>query len=227
MIAFVRGEVAALTLTSAGLEVGGVGLELICTPNTLAELRVGQIAALPTSMVVREDSLTLFGFADEDEKQVFELVQTASGVGPKLAQAMLAVLTPDAVRRAVAGDDVRTLTAVPGIGQKGAQRIILELKDRIGPPVSTGAATRPQVSEPWRDQVQQGPGRARAGRPRTPTGRSSSVADQAGDRPDVRRAAARRAPRPEQGLTHGQPTRRAGGPRGGLPRLPDHRRGGG
>ena len=132
MIAFVRGEVAAVTLTSAVLEVGGVGLELMCTPNTLATLRTGQTATLPTSMIVREDSLTLFGFADDDEKQVFELVQTASGVGPKLAQAMLAVLTPDAVRRAVAGDDVRTLTAVPGIGQKGAQRIILELKDRIG-----------------------------------------------------------------------------------------------
>jgi Holliday junction DNA helicase RuvA len=156
MIAFVRGEVAALTLNSAILEVGGVGLELMCTPNTLAELRVGHLAALPTSMVVREDSLTLFGFADDDEKQVFELVQTASGVGPKLAQAMLAVLTPDAVRRAVAGDDVRTLTAVPGIGQKGAQRIILELKDRIGAPASSGAATRVRVSEPWRDQVQQG-----------------------------------------------------------------------
>ncbi len=156
MIAFVRGEVAALTLTSAIVEVGGVGLELMCTPNTLAELRVGQVAALPTSMVVREDSLTLFGFADDDEKQVFELVQTASGVGPKLAQAMLAVLTPDAVRRAVAGDDVRTLTAVPGIGQKGAQRIILELKDRIGTPVPSGAAPRLQASEPWREQVQQG-----------------------------------------------------------------------
>ena len=157
MIAFVRGEVAALTLTSAVVEVGGVGLELMCTPNTLAELRVGQVAALPTSMVVREDSLTLFGFADDDEKQVFELVQTASGVGPKLAQAMLAVLTPDAVRRAVAGDDVRTLTAVPGIGQKGAQRIILELKDRIGAPVaSAGTSTRVHVSDPWREQVQQG-----------------------------------------------------------------------
>ena len=108
-------------------------------------------------MVVREDSLTLFGFADDDEKQVFELVQTASGVGPKLAQAMLAVLTPDAVRRAVAGDDVRTLTAVPGIGQKGAQRIILELKDRIGAPASRRRGAAPAASsEPWREQVQQG-----------------------------------------------------------------------
>ena len=156
MIAFVSGRVAAIGLTSAVLEVGGIGLELQCTPNTLAELRTGAPATLPSSLVVREDSLTLFGFADEDEKQVFELVQTASGVGPKLAQAMLAVLSPDAVRRAVAGDDVRMLTTVPGIGQKGAQRIILELKDRIGAPVSTGGGPRVVAAEPWRDQVQQG-----------------------------------------------------------------------
>jgi Holliday junction DNA helicase RuvA len=155
MIAHVRGTVAALTLSSAVVEVGGVGLELLCTPGTLAGLRTGQEATLPTSLVVREDSLTLFGFADEDEKAVFELVQTASGVGPKLAQAMVAVLTPDTLRTAVAHDDVKTLTKVPGIGQKGAQRIILELKDRIGAP--TGAARpgsgAPVATAPWRDQV--------------------------------------------------------------------------
>ncbi len=156
MIAFVRGDVAAVTLTSAVLEVGGVGLELMCTPGTLATLRTGQSATLPTSMVVREDSLTLFGFLDDDEKSTFELVQTASGVGPKLAQAMLAVLTPDDLRMAVAGDDVKTLTRVPGIGQKGAQRIILELKDRIGAPTGGRAAVAPSASAPWRDQVHQG-----------------------------------------------------------------------
>ena len=200
MIAFVRGEVAALTLTSAVLEVGGVGLELMCTPNTLAELRVGQVAALPTSMVVREDSLTLFGFADDDEKQVFELVQTASGVGPKLAQAMLAVLTPDAVRRAVAGDDVRTLTAVPGIGQKGAQRIILELKDRIGtpvverrsaPPAGLRAVARPGAARTRRARlVGQGRRQGDRGR-RRPGGRPSRR----------RRPAPRGPPQPEQGVT--------------------------
>ncbi|MDX6357882.1 MAG: holliday junction helicase RuvA [Nocardioidaceae bacterium] len=184
MIAFVRGEVAEVTLNSAVLEVGGVGLELMCTPNTLATLRTGQVAMLPTSMVVREDSLTLFGFVDDDEKQVFELVQTASGVGPKLAQAMLAVLTPDAVRRAVAGDDVRTLTAVPGIGQKGAQRIILELKDRIGAPFSGGTAVRAVASEPWRDQVQQGlVGLGWAAKDADKA--IDAVADRAGERPDV------------------------------------------
>ncbi|MCR1783090.1 Holliday junction branch migration protein RuvA [Nocardioides carbamazepini] len=156
MIAFVRGNVAALTLTSAVVEVGGVGLELMCTPGTLAQLRTGSSAMLPTSMVVREDSLTLFGFADEEEKTIFELVQTASGVGPKLAQAIVAVLSPDGVRNAIASDDVRTLTKVPGIGQKGAQRIILELKDRIG--AATGATSGGAVAgaAAWRDQVHQG-----------------------------------------------------------------------
>jgi holliday junction DNA helicase RuvA len=185
VIAFVRGRVAALTLTSAVVEVGGVGLELMCTPNTLATLRTGQNALLPTSMVVREDSLTLFGFADDDEKQVFELVQTASGVGPKLAQAMLAVLTPDAVRRAVAGDDVRTLTTVPGIGQKGAQRIILELKDRIGLPVAfSGDGTPALPSEPWRDQVRQGlVGLGWSAKDADQA--VEAVSEQAGEQPDV------------------------------------------
>ena len=158
MIAFVRGTVASLGLTSAVIEVGGVGLEVQCTPNTLADLRRGTEAVLPTSMVVREDSLTLFGFADDDEKQMFELVQTASGVGPKLAQAMLAVHSPEAIRRAVASDDVKTLTSVPGIGQKGAQRIILELRDRIGAP-GTSAESYPTASTPvdaWQTQVHGG-----------------------------------------------------------------------
>jgi holliday junction DNA helicase RuvA len=158
MIAFVRGRVANLGLTSAVLEVGGVGLELQCTPDTLAGLRTGTEATLPTSMVVREDSLTLFGFADEDEKQMFELVQTASGVGPKLAQAMLAVHRPEALRRAVSSDDVKTLTTVPGIGQKGAQRIILELRDRIGLPgsVASPAARSSSGRHDWQGQVQAG-----------------------------------------------------------------------
>ena len=183
MIAFVRGQVAAVTLSSAVVEVGGVGLEVMCTPNTLATLRTGQTATLPTSMVVREDSLTLFGFADEDEKQTFELLQTASGVGPKLAQAMLAVLSPDDLRRAIAGDDAKTLTRVPGIGQKGAQRIILELKDRIGPPV--GARQAPSTpGAVWREQVHQG--LVGLGWPARDAEKAvEAVAPEAGDVPDV------------------------------------------
>ena len=155
MIAFVRGEVAEVTLSSAVLAVGGVGLELQCTPGTLATLRVGQQATLPTSMVVREESLTLFGFLDDDEKSVFELVQTASGVGPKLAQSLLAVLPPDELRTAVAHEDVKTLTRVPGIGQKGAQRIILELKDRLGAP--RGAVRSAGVAHARRRLARPGP----------------------------------------------------------------------
>jgi holliday junction DNA helicase RuvA len=184
MIAHVRGRVAAVTLSSAVLEVGGVGLELMCTPGTLATLRTGTEATLPTSMVVREDSLTLFGFADEDEKTVFELVQTASGVGPKLAQAMLAVLSPDGVRTAIAADDVKTLTKVPGIGQKGAQRIILELKDRIGAPNGRGGALPAAPVAPWRDQVTQG--LVGLGYNAKDADKAvDAVAEQAGDRPDV------------------------------------------
>jgi holliday junction DNA helicase RuvA len=186
MIAFVRGPIAAVTLTSAVLEVGGVGLELLCTPNTLATLRTGQVATLPTSMVVREESLTLFGFLDEDEKSVFELLQTASGVGPKLAQAMLAVLRPDDLRRSVAAEDVKTLTRVPGIGQKVAQRIILELGDRLGSPMGAGVASgrAPAAAQTWRDQVHQG--LVGLGWPPREADRAVDVvADQAGDAPDV------------------------------------------
>lgn len=185
MIAFVRGRVAALTLSSAVVDVGGVGFELMCTPGTLATLRTGSEATLPTSMVVREDSMTLFGFADEDERSMFELVQTASGVGPKLAQAMLAVLSPDGVRTAIATDDVRTLTKVPGIGQKGAQRIILELKDRVGAPTGAGGASRALApAAPWRDQVVQG--LVGLGYSAKDADKAvESVAVDAGDRPDV------------------------------------------
>lgn len=157
MIAFVRGRVVTVSLTSAVVDVGGLGYDVQCTPGTLATLRAGAETTLATSMVVREDSWTLFGFADDDEKQVFELVQTASGVGPKVAQAMVAVLSPDDVRRAIRDEDVKALTRVPGIGQKGAQRIILELKDRIGAPVGSAAVARgaaPVVT--WRDQVHEG-----------------------------------------------------------------------
>ncbi|KEF22128.1 ATP-dependent DNA helicase RuvA [Streptomyces rimosus] len=140
MIAFVSGPVAALAPDTAVVEVGGIGMAVQCTPGTLSGLRVGQQAKLATSLVVREDSLTLYGFADDDERQTFELLQTASGVGPRLAQAMLAVHSPDTLRLAVANGDEKTLTAVPGIGKKGAQKLLLELKDRLGAPVGTGAA---------------------------------------------------------------------------------------
>lgn len=157
MISFVSGPVAALAPDAAVIEVGGVGMAVQCTPATLAGLRVGQSARLATSLVVREDALTLYGFADDDERQTFELLQTASGVGPRLAQAMLAVHSPDELRRAVAGEDEKALTAVPGIGKKGAQKLLLELKDRLGEPTGAPAGARggPAGAVPasWRDQL--------------------------------------------------------------------------
>lgn len=155
MIASVRGVVAAVLPDHAVVEVGGVGLAVQCVPATLAGLRVGSPARLATSLVVREDSLTLYGFADDDEKQLFELLQTASGVGPRLAQAVLAVHSPDAVRKAIGNADTAALTRVPGIGKKGAERLVLELRDRIGP-VPIGAAGAAGVTAgAWSEQVRQ------------------------------------------------------------------------
>jgi Holliday junction DNA helicase RuvA len=157
MIAFVAGRVTALTPDGAVLEVGGIGLAVQCTPGTLAGLRLGEAAQLPTALIVREDSLTLYGFASEDERGVFGLLQTASGVGPRLAQAMLAVHSPDALRRAVATEDLAALMLVSGVGRKGAQRIVLELKDRLGAPTGVGVSGRSRavpVDARWRDQLQ-------------------------------------------------------------------------
>ena len=161
MISHLAGTVTAIAPDGAVIEVGGVGLLVQCTPATLATLRTGARARVATSLVVREDALTLYGFAADDERDVFELLQTASGVGPRLALAMLAVFTPDALRRAVAAEDVTALTQVPGIGRKGAQRIVLELAGRLGAPGS-GAAPGPAAgaarpgAEPWREQVRAG-----------------------------------------------------------------------
>ena len=153
MIAFVSGTVAALAPDTAVVEVGGVGMAVQCSPNTLSGLRMGQQTKLATSLVVREDSLTLYGFADDDERGTFELLQTASGVGPRLAQAMLATHSPDALRRAIATGDEKTLTAVPGIGKRGAQKLLLELKDRLGEPLGTSTGIGVPVSTGWRDQL--------------------------------------------------------------------------
>jgi len=159
MIAHLRGMVAGVAPDGAVIEVGGVGMRVQCTPGTLATLRPGEPAQVATSLVVREDSLTLYGFSSEDERNVFELLQTASGVGPRLALAMLAVHAPDALRRAVATEDLGALTMVPGIGKKGAQRIVLEMRDRLGPPGDSGDGRPARAASrvpSWRDQVQSG-----------------------------------------------------------------------
>ncbi len=133
MIASLRGVVLATGLGTLVIEVGGVGLSVLATPSTAASMQAGDTATLATTMVVREDSLTLFGFATTSERDLFELVQTVSGVGPRLALAMLAIHAPDILRAAIAGGDLATLVKVPGIGKKGAERIVLELKDKVGP----------------------------------------------------------------------------------------------
>ncbi|HEX2074482.1 MAG TPA: Holliday junction branch migration protein RuvA [Geodermatophilus sp.] len=163
MIASVSGRVAAVSPDGAVVEVGGVGLAVQCTPGTIARLQIGEQARLSTSLVVREDSLTLYGFADDDERQLFELLQTANGVGPRLAQAVLAIHPPREVRRAVSMGDIKALMQVPGIGKKGAERLVLELRDRLGAttsdtsldaagPLPAGAAPITPVA-PWRDQL--------------------------------------------------------------------------
>ena len=162
MIAHLHGTVSGVAPDGAVIDVGGVGLLVQCTPGTLAGLRTGERARVATSLVVREDALTLYGFGTEDERNTFELVQTASGVGPRLALAMLAVFTPDALRRAVATEDLAALTTVPGIGRKGAQRIVLELAGRLGPAgeagvgAPAGGAANGAGAPPWREQVRAG-----------------------------------------------------------------------
>jgi holliday junction DNA helicase RuvA len=162
MIAHLDGIVSGVAPDGAVIDVGGVGLLVQCTPGTLAGLRTGERARVATSLVVREDALTLYGFGTEDERNTFELVQTASGVGPRLALAMLAVFTPDALRRAVATEDLAALTTVPGIGRKGAQRIVLELAGRLGPAgeagvgAPAGGAANGAGAPAWREQVRAG-----------------------------------------------------------------------
>jgi Holliday junction DNA helicase RuvA len=153
MIASVRGTVIAITLDHVVIEVGGVGLAIRTTPTTLAGLRRGEQTRLATTLVVREDSLTLFGFASDEAKELFELVQSVSGVGPKIALALIAVLEPDELRRALASGDYATLTRAPGIGRKGAERLVLELRDKVGVVSTATASGGPAAAVAWRPKL--------------------------------------------------------------------------
>jgi len=168
MIAHLDGLVTAVAPEGAVIDVGGVGLLVQCSPGTLAGLRPGEPAKVCTSLVVREDALMLYGFGSEDERNTFELLQTASGIGPRLALAILATFSPDGLRRAVAAEDVTALTGVPGIGRKGAQRLVLELAGRLGTPGEVAAVGADGAADghargmataialTWRDQVRTG-----------------------------------------------------------------------
>lgn len=131
MIASLFGRVRSLQSDRAVIEVGGVGLSVNITAATSARLSVGNDAQFYTSLVVREDSLTLFGFVDESSRILFDLVQTVSGIGPKVALSILGVMTPEDLGIAIAQENVKAIERVPGIGHKGAQRLILELKGKI------------------------------------------------------------------------------------------------
>jgi Holliday junction DNA helicase RuvA len=151
MIAQVRGRLLSRSTEEVVVEVGGLGIAVVVTPRTSAGLHVGEPCSLTTHLVVREDSLTLFGFADTEEREVFRILQTVSGVGPRLALTILATLSTAQIREAIAAEDVAALTTAPGVGRKGAQRLIVDLKDRLGAAASTGEAI--PATHSWRGQV--------------------------------------------------------------------------
>ncbi|HEY5852969.1 MAG TPA: Holliday junction branch migration protein RuvA [Aldersonia sp.] len=196
MIASVRGEVLDIGLDHAVLEAAGIGYRLNATPATLATLARGTEARLFTAMIVREDSMTLYGFADTESRDLFGLLQTVSGVGPRLAMATLAVLEPEALRKALAEGNIVALTRVPGIGKRGAERMVVELRDKVeavpapaGPVGTSAVASAVSSAGVVRDQVVEA---------LTGLGFAAKQAEQATDavlaeRPDADSAAALRA----------------------------------
>ena len=150
MIAQLTGTVRQLTTEKVILEVGGVGYLLSITPRTSSQITMGAVISLSTSLVVREDSMTLFGFLDAKDRDTYEILQTVSGIGPKVALAITGAMTPDGLAQAIASEDVAAIEKVPGIGKKGAQRLILELKGKLvssssAPQISSHSAVRDQL----------------------------------------------------------------------------------
>ena len=149
MIAHISGSILDVRLNQLVIDVGGIGYQVTVAPELAADSRVGQSISLHTSLVVREDSWTLFGFSNADAKNLFEQLQSVTGIGPKVASALLAVYQPEELRSAIAAQDNAALERVPGIGKKVASRIILELKDKFG----GGYRSKSSLSGPWRTQV--------------------------------------------------------------------------
>lgn len=149
MISSLRGTVTHVGPNSAVVDVNGFGMQILATPQTLAGLHVGEQAAVSTALIVREDSMTLFGFEDAEQREVFETLLAVSGVGPRLALAVLAVHAPEAIRVAAAAGDDKAFSKVPGIGPKGARRIVLELAGKLVP-----LDAAPEASgQTWQGQV--------------------------------------------------------------------------
>lgn len=148
MLSFLRGHVVAISGTNLSLDVHGVGYSINVTPKTLSHLRIGSEATLPVALIVREDSMTLYGFLDSDERALFDLLLTVSGVGPKLAQTILAALEPASLSEAISSGNEAALVRIPGVGKKSAQRLILELGDKL---IASAKANVAQKS--WQDDV--------------------------------------------------------------------------
>jgi Holliday junction DNA helicase RuvA len=157
MIAQLTGTVAAVGESYAVVDVSGVGYAVHAGAHTLANLKVGSETVLAISTIVREDSITLHGFNTAEERDLFELLQSAQRIGPRIARDAIEVLSPDALRYAIATGDTATLSRIPGVGKKGAERIVLDLADKIGP-VDIGGVPKQAGSRPggWRTQVSQG-----------------------------------------------------------------------
>lgn len=153
MIDRIRGSVVAVGGDYVSVDLGPIALRVVVPPQVTTEVRVGSEVALHTALVVREDGWTLYGFADAEQCRLFEQVQTVSGIGPRIALGLVGVLGPDDLRRAIEVEDLATLTTVPGIGKKGAQRIVLELKDRLGPSSTGSVPVGARSSESWRTAV--------------------------------------------------------------------------
>ena len=154
MIAFVRGRVVEIGLERVVLDVGGLGMQMTCPTGSLNHLRIDEIATVHTALVVREDSWTMYAFANAEQRGDFEILQTVSGVGPRLALAMIATLSPTDLRKAIDRSDLVTLTKVPGVGRKGAQRLVIELTGKLGAVAGdSGFVTQPTG---WRDSVSAG-----------------------------------------------------------------------
>jgi holliday junction DNA helicase RuvA len=185
VISQLTGTIAGVGGTWLVVDLSGFGLKALCTPATAGGVKVGRTVTLHTSLVVREDSLTLYGFTETAERDCFELVQSATGIGPKIALAVVSVFSPQEFRSAVAANNIAALTRVPGIGPKGAQRLVLELKDKVAALVGTQPLTAgSQQPTEWREQVRAGlEGLGYSTRDAETA--CDRVAEQAGDAPDT------------------------------------------
>ncbi len=153
MIASVRGPVVDVALDHVVIDCGGVGYRVLVTPSTAGSVHRGAEATLLTTMIVREDSMTLYGFTEPDARSLFTVLQTVTGVGPRLAMATLAVLEPDVLRHALAGGDTKALMTVPGIGRRVAERLVVELRDKVDRPHAAAGSDVSLPGSTVRDQV--------------------------------------------------------------------------